>query len=126
MKSLKRLLVTVIAITFVLSMAMSTVKALPVTDLKSLKVYSVDTAGKKKQIKFKFNPTTYKYDLVVKSNVPRIEVIPTTSDATSTAVVDKEALNTRMDTGMNTTTVTVTSTGALMISPQSEHIIPAV
>ena len=111
MKSLKRVLVTIIAVTFVLSMAMSTVKAIPVTDLKSLKVYSVDTAGKKKQIKFKFNPTTYKYDLVVKSNVPRIEVIPTTNDATSTAVVDKEALNTRMDTGMNTTTVTVTSTG---------------
>lgn len=111
MKSLKRVLVTIIAVTFVLSMAMSTVKALPVTDLKSMKVYSVDTTGKKKKIKIKFNPTTYKYDLVVKSNVARIEIIPKTKDATSTAVVDKEAVNTRMDQGMNTTTVTVTSTG---------------
>lgn len=116
MKSLKRLLVTVIAVTFVLSSAMMTVSAAPATDLKSLKVYSVDTAGKKKQIKFKFNPTTYKYDLVVKSNVPRIEVIPTTNDATSRAVVDKEAVNTRMDQGINTTTVTVrSSTGATQV-----------
>ncbi len=111
MKSLKRLLVTIIAATFVLSMAMSTVKALPVTDLKSLKVYAVDTSGAKKKVKFKFNPTTYKYDLTVRTNVPRIEVIPVTSDATSTAVVDKEAVNTRMDVGVNTTTVTVRSTG---------------
>ncbi len=109
MKNLKRLLVTVIAITFVLSMGMYTVKAVPATDLKSLKVYSVDNTGAKKKIKFKFNPTTYQYDLVVKSNVPKIEVIPKTNDATSTAVVDKEAFNTRMDQGINTTTITVRS-----------------
>ncbi len=127
MKSLKRLLVTIIAVTFVLSMAMSTVKAVPVTDLKSLKVYSVDTAGKKKKIKIKFNPTTYKYDLVVKSNVPRIEVIPVANDATSTAVVDKEALNTRMDPGMNTTTITVTSrTGAKQVyTLKTKKLTPA-
>ena len=127
MKSLKRLLVTIIAVTFVLSSAMMTVSAAPATDLKSLKVYSVDTAGKKKQIKFKFNPTTYKYDLVVKSNVPRIEVIPTTSDATSRAVVDKEAVNTRMDTGVNTTTITVTSsTGARQVyTLKTKKLTPA-
>ena len=127
MKSLKRLLVTIIAVTFVLSSALMTVNAAPATDLKSLKVYSVDTAGKKKQIKFKFNPTTYKYDLVVKSNVPRIEVIPTASDATSRAVVDKEAVNTRMDTGVNTTTVTVTSsTGAKQVyTLKTKKLTPA-
>ena len=127
MKSLKRVLVTIIAFTFVFSMGMATVKAIPATDLKTLKVYSVDTAGNKKQIKFAFNPTTYQYDLVVKSNVPKIEVIPTTNDATSTAVVDKEALNTRMDTGMNTTTVTVTSsTGAKQVyTLKTKKLTPA-
>ncbi len=127
MKSLKRLIVTVIAITFVLSMGMSTVKAIPATDLKSLKVYSVDSTGKKKKIKIKFNPTTYRYDLTVKSNVPKIEVIPVTKDATSTAVVDKEALNTKMDTGMNTTTVTVRSnTGATQVyTLKTKKLTPA-
>lgn len=110
MKSLKRLLVTIIAVTFVLSSAMVTVKAAPATDLKTMQVYSVDTAGAKKQLKFKFKPTTYKYDFVVKSNCVRIEILVTTKDPTSTAVVDKEAVNTRMDTGKNKTTVTVTAT----------------
>ena len=127
MKSLKRVLVTFIAITFVISSMLMTVSAAPATDLKSLKVYSVDTTGAKKQVKFKFNPTTYNYDLVVKSNVPRIEVLPTVSDTTSTAVVDKEALNTRMDTGMNTTTVTVTSnTGAKQVyTLKTKKLTPA-
>ena len=110
MKSLKRLLVTIIAVTFVLSSAMVTVKAAPATDLKSMEVYSVDTAGLKKQLKFKFKPTTYKYDFIVKSNCARIEMLVTTQNPTSTAVVDKEAVNTRMDTGKNKTTVTVTAT----------------
>ena len=110
MKSLKRLLVTLIALTFVFSSSLMVVNAAPATDLKTMQVYAVDTAGAKKQLKFNFKPTTYKYDFVVKSNCARIEILVTTQDPTSTAVVDKEAVNTRMDTGKNKTTVTVTAT----------------
>ena len=109
MKSLKRLLVTLIALTFVFSSSLMVVNAAPATDLKTMQVYSVDNAGVKKELKFKFKPTTYKYDFVVKSNCQRIEILVTTKDPTSTAVVDKEAVNTRMDTGKNKTTVTVTA-----------------
>ena len=110
MKSLKRLLVTVLALTFVFSSSLMVVNAAPATDLKTMQVYSVNTAGVKKELKFKFKPTTYKYDFIVKSDCTRIEILVTTNDPTSTAVVDKEAVNTRMDTGKNKTTVTVTAT----------------
>ena len=110
MKSLKRLLIAIIVLTFVFASAKVTVKAASDTDLKTMQVYSVDTAGAKKQLKFNFKPTTYKYDLIVKSNCVRIEILVTTNNPTSTAVVDKEAVNTRMDTGKNKTTVTVTAT----------------
>ena len=110
MKSLKRLLIAMIALTFVFASAQVSVKAASDTDLISMQVYSVDTAGAKKQLKFNFKPTTYKYDFVVKSNCVRIEILVTTKNPASTAVVDKEAVNTRMDTGKNKTTVTVTAT----------------
>ena len=110
MKSLKRLLIAMIALTFVFASAQVSVKAASDTDLKSMQVYSVDTAGAKKQLKFNFKPTTYKYDFIVKSNCVRIEILVTTKNPASTAVVDKEAVNTRMDTGKNKTTVTVTAT----------------
>ncbi len=110
MKSLKRLLIAMIALTFVFASAQVSVKAASDTDLKSMQVYSVDTAGAKKQLKFNFKPTTYKYDFIVKSNCVRIEILVTTNNPASTAVVDKEAVNTRMDTGKNKTTVTVTAT----------------
>ena len=110
MKSLKRLLIAMIALTFVFASAQVSVKAASDTDLKSMQVYSVDTAGAKKQLKFNFKPTTYKYDFVVKSNCVRIEILVTTKNPASSAVVDKEAVNTRMDTGKNKTTVTVTAT----------------
>ena len=110
MKSLKRLLIAMIALTFVFASAQVSVKAASDTDLKSMQVYSVDTAGAKKQLKFNFKPTTYKYDFIVKSNCVRIEILVTTKNPASSAVVDKEAVNTRMDTGKNKTTVTVTAT----------------
>lgn len=110
MKSLKRLLIAMIALTFVFASAQVSVKAASDTDLKSMQVYSVDTAGAKKQLKFNFKPTTYKYDFIVKSNCVRIEILVTTNNPASSAVVDKEAVNTRMDTGKNKTTVTVTAT----------------
>ena len=110
MKSLKRLLIAMIALTYVFASAQVSVKAASDTDLKSMQVYSVDTAGAKKQLKFNFKPTTYKYDFVVKSNCVRIEILVTTKNPASSAVVDKEAVNTRMDTGKNKTTVTVTAT----------------
>ena len=110
MKSLKRLLIAMIALTFVFASAQVSVKAASDTDLKTMQVYSVDTAGAKKELKFNFKPTTYKYDFIVKSNCARIEILVTTQNPTSTAVVDKEAVNTRMDTGKNKTTVTVTAT----------------
>ncbi len=109
MKSLKRLLIAMIALTFVFASAQVSVKAASDTDLKTMQVYSVDTAGVKKQLKFKFKPTTYKYDFIVKSTCTRIEILVTTNNPASTAVVDKEAVNTRMDTGKNKTTVTVTA-----------------
>ena len=65
MKSLKRLLIAMIALTFVFASAQVSVKAASDTDLKSMQVYSVDTAGAKKQLKFNFKPTTYKYDFIV-------------------------------------------------------------
>ena len=110
MKSLKRLLIAIIALTFVFASAEVSVKAASDTDLKTMQVYSVDTAGAKKELKFNFKPTTYKYDFIVKSNCVRIEILVTTKNPASTAVVDKEAVNTRMDTGKNKTTVTVTAT----------------
>ena len=109
MKSLKRLLIAIIALTFVFASAKVTVKAASDTDLKTMQVYSVDTAGLKKQLKFKFKPTTYKYDFIVKSNCVRIEVIHNVKNPSSTAAVDKEAVNTMMDFGNNKTTVTVTA-----------------
>ena len=109
MKSLKRLLIAIIALTFVCASAKVTVKAASDTDLKTMQVYSVDTAGAKKELKFNFKPTTYKYDFIVKSNCVRIEILVTTNNPSSSAAVDKEAVNTRMDTGKNKTTVTVTA-----------------
>ena len=94
MKSLKRLLIAMIALTFVFASAQVSVKAASDTDLKSMQVYSVDTAGAKKQLKFNFKPTTYKYDFIVKSNCVRIEILVTTNNPASRAVVDKEAVNT--------------------------------
>ena len=69
MKNFKKILLTSITLlTMTVAMAFS-VSADTTTDLSSLKVYGVDAAGKKTEIPLSFNPTTYTYDLTVKSNI---------------------------------------------------------
>ena len=72
MKNFKKILLTSITLlTMTVAMAFS-VSADTTTDLSSLKVYGVDAAGKKTEIPLSFNPTTYTYDLTVKSNIASI------------------------------------------------------
>ena len=79
------------------------------TDLSGLKVYAVTADGEKSEVKMAFNPTTYNYDITIKSTAQKIEIVATPADSTSTAVVEKDGINTVMDTGINKTTVLVTS-----------------
>lgn len=109
MKNFKKILLTSITLlTMTVAMAFS-VSADTTTDLSSLKVYGVDAAGKKTEIPLSFNPTTYTYDLTVKSNIASIEITAKTADASSKWLVEKQGVNTKMDTGKNLTVVAVTS-----------------
>ena len=114
MKKLKNLLMIMMAVTAVMAASVFTVKADETTDLSDMKVYAVDSTGAKTEVPMTFSSTTYSYDLTVKSNVVSIEITATPKTSTSKWVVEKEALNTKMDTGTNLTVVAVTSsTGAV-------------
>lgn len=79
------------------------------TDLSEMKVYGVSASGSKTEVPMSFNATTYEYDLTVKSDVTSIEIEAKTKDSTSKWIIEKDGINTKMDTGMNKTIVAVTS-----------------
>ena len=109
MRKMKNLFITILTLfVFVIGTATS-VSADTTTDLSSMKVYAVDASGNKTEVNMNFSSTTYTYDLTVMSNTERIEIEAVPADSTSTAVVEKEWANTKMDTGMNLTEVSVTS-----------------
>ncbi len=84
------------------------------TDLKTMKVYSVDAAGNKTEIPMNFSSTTYSYDLTVLSNTVSISIEATTADSTSTWSIEKDGINTKMDFGKNLTIVDVTSAAGVV------------
>lgn len=108
MRKMKNLFMTILTLV-VLVLGTTAVSADTTTDLSSMKVYAVDAAGNKTEVAMNFSSTTYTYDLTVMSNTEKIEIEAVPADSTSTAVVEKEWANTKMDTGMNLTEVSVTS-----------------
>lgn len=109
MKKIKSLLMMTVAVsTMMIAMAFC-VSADETTDLSEMKVYGVNASGSKTEIPMSFNATTYEYDLTVKSDVTSIEIEAKTQDAASKWVIEKDGINTKMDTGMNKTVVAVTS-----------------
>ena len=87
-----------------------TVSADETTDLSDLKVYAIDNSGNQTEVPLDFNSTTYEY----KSTVKSIKIEATAKDSTSQWSVEKDGINTIMDTGDNLTIVDVTSsTGAV-------------
>ena len=109
MKKIKNLLMmTVVVSTMMIAMVFS-VHADETTDLSEMKVYGVNASGTKTEVPMSFNATTYEYDLTVKSDVTSIEIEAKTKDSTSNWIIEKDGINTKMDTGMNKTIVAVTS-----------------
>lgn len=109
MKKIKSLLMmTVVVSTMMIAMVFS-VSADEATDLSEMKVYGVNASGSKTEVPMSFNATTYEYDLTVKSDVTSIEIEAKTKDTASKWVIEKDGINTKMDTGMNKTVVAVTS-----------------
>lgn len=102
MKHLKSLFL-VVAMTVLGIAGTVTVSAAP-TDLSSMKIYAVDAAGKKTEVPFDFNSTTYSYDITVKSTAVSIDIEFNTEDATSTAQIVNAPYNTRLDFGANNKT----------------------
>lgn len=96
------------ASTMIIAMVFS-VSADEATDLSEMKVYGVNASGNKTEVPMSFNATTYEYDLTVKSDVTSIEIEAETKDSASKWVIEKDGINTKMDTGMNKTIVAVTS-----------------
>lgn len=99
---------TVVVSTMMIAMVFS-VSADEATDLSEMKVYGVNASGSKTEVPMSFNATTYEYDLTVKSDVTSIEIEAKTKDTASKWVIEKDGINTKMDTGMNKTVVAVTS-----------------
>ncbi len=114
MRKLRNLLMMVVAISTMMAMMIFTVSADEATDLSEMKVYAVDTAGNKTEVPMNFSSTTYEYDLTVKSNVTSIEIEAEVQDSTSKWIVEKDGINTKMDTGLNKTVVAVTSSAGVV------------
>ncbi len=113
MKNLKKLIVAMLVMSITMATMIFTVSADTTTDLSDLKVYAVDASGNKTPVKMDFKSTTYDYNITVKSTTVSISIEPTTADSTSTAVVEKDGINTVMTTGANYTSVLVTSATGL-------------
>lgn len=109
MKKLSKLLTMVVAMSLMIVTMIFTVSADEATDLSKMKVYGVDASGNKTEVPMSFSSTTYEYELTVKSDVVSIEIEADVKDSTSKWEVEKLGINTKMDTGMNKTVVTVTS-----------------
>lgn len=113
MKKLRLMFVMILTLTMVFAASVF-VSADTTTDLKSMKVYAVDAAGNKTEVPMNFNSTTYTYDLTVLSTTESIAIEAEPADSTSTWVIEKDGINTKMDFGKNFTAVAVTSsTGAV-------------
>lgn len=114
MKKLKSLLIMIAAMSAMMITMIFTVSADETTDLSDLKVYAIDNSGNQTEVPLDFNSTTYEYNLTVKSTVKSIKIEATAKDSTSQWSVEKDGINTIMDTGDNLTIVDVTSsTGAV-------------
>ncbi|MCI8956173.1 MAG: cadherin-like beta sandwich domain-containing protein [Eubacterium sp.] len=109
MKRIKNLLMMTVAVSAMMIAMVFSVSADETTDLSEMKVYGVSASGSKTEVPMSFNATTYEYDLTVKSDVTSIEIEAKTKDSTSKWIIEKDGINTKMDTGMNKTIVAVTS-----------------
>ena len=109
MKKLRKMLILILTLSMMIAGTAVSVSADTTTDLKSMKVYAVDAAGKKTEIPINFNSTTYTYDLTVLSTTVSISIEATAADSTSKWAVEKDGINTKMDFGTNLTNVAVTS-----------------
>lgn len=109
MKKLRKLFMMMVAISTMMAAMIFTVSADEATDLSEMTVYALDASGNKTEVPMSFSATTYEYDLTVKSDVVSIEIEAEVKDSTSKWEVEKDGINTKMDTGINKTVVAVTS-----------------
>ena len=109
MKKIRSLVMMAAAVSTMIIAMVFSVSADEATDLSEMKVYGVNASGNKTEVPMSFNATTYEYDLTVKSDVTSIELEAETKDSASKWVIEKDGINTKMDTGMNKTIVAVTS-----------------
>lgn len=109
MKKLRKLFMMMVAISTMMAAMIFTVSADEATDLSEMTVYALDASGNKTEVPMSFSSTTYEYDLTVKSDVVSIEIEAEAKDSTSKWEVEKDGINTKMDTGINKTVVAVTS-----------------
>ncbi len=109
MKKIRSLVMMAAAVSTMIIAMVFSVSADEATDLSEMKVYGVNASGNKTEVPMSFNATTYEYDLTVKSDVTSIEIEAETKDSASKWVIEKDGINTKMDTGMNKTIVAVTS-----------------
>lgn len=113
MKKLRALLTLVVSLSIIMALVV-VVSADTTTDLQSMTVYAVNAAGEKSEISMDFSPNTYTYDLTVMSDTVSIEIEAEPADSTSTWLIEKDGINTKMDFGKNLTVVAVKSaTGAV-------------
>ncbi len=109
MKKLRTLITFVATLSMMLTAMSVAVSADTTTDLESMTVYAVDSAGERTEVSMDFSSTTYTYDLTVMSDTVSIEIEAEPADATSTWAIEKDGINTVMDFGTNYTAVVVTS-----------------
>lgn len=110
MKKLKSLFILLFTLSMMIIGVSVAVSADTTTDLKSMKVYAVDSAGKKTEVPMEFKSTTYSYNLTVMSNTVSISIEAEPADSASKWSVEKDGINTKMDFGNNLTVVDVRST----------------
>lgn len=109
MKKLRKMLILMLTLSMMIAGTAVSVSADTTTDLKSMKVYAVDAAGKKTEIPINFKSTTYTYDLTVLSSIVSISIEAAPADSTSKWEIEKDGINTKMDFGTNLTNVVVKS-----------------
>lgn len=109
MRNLKKVLIMVIALT-VMSLGLAVnVMADETTQLSSMTIYAVDANGSKTTVPMAFDSEVYEYDITIMSDAVEIDIEAEVADSSSTWVVEKDGINTKMDEGTNFTAVTVTS-----------------
>lgn len=109
MKNLRTALITIIAAVFAMVGMTIGVMADETTELSSMTIYAVDSTGSKTEVPMSFEQSVYEYDITVMSDVESIEIEAEVADSSSNWSVEKAGVNTLMDTGVNYTSVIVTS-----------------